>query len=125
MEWAFIDCSYAKAHQHSAGAISGDDEAIGKIRAGNTSKIHLVVAGTADRFELGMHDAGPRLQSVPRTRLLVAFGVIELGVISLYAQAQNFPRAPGLSTLVSFKQMKTGCKCCGRFRRLVCSRDVR
>nr|WP_256836243.1 IS5 family transposase [Pseudomonas oleovorans] len=43
IEWAFIDGSYAKAHQHSAGAASGQDEAIGKSRAGNTSKIHLAV----------------------------------------------------------------------------------
>ena len=39
----FIDGSYAKAHQHSAGAASANDEAIGKSRAGNTSKIHLAV----------------------------------------------------------------------------------
>jgi hypothetical protein len=39
----FIDGSYAKAHQHSAGAASSEDEAIGKSRAGNTSKIHLAV----------------------------------------------------------------------------------
>ena len=43
MEWAFIDGSFAKAHQHSAGAASGTDEAIGKSRGGNTSKIHMVV----------------------------------------------------------------------------------
>ena len=43
MEWVFIDGCYAKAHQHSAGAASGNDEAIGKSRAGNTSKIHLAV----------------------------------------------------------------------------------
>lgn len=43
MEWIFIDGSYAKAHQHSSGAASGADEAIGKSRGGNTSKIHLVV----------------------------------------------------------------------------------
>ena len=43
MERAFIDGSYAKAHQHSAGAASGDDEVTGKSRAGNTSKIHLAV----------------------------------------------------------------------------------
>jgi transposase len=42
-EWVFIDGSYAKAHQHSAGAASQNDEAIGKSRAGNTSKIHLAV----------------------------------------------------------------------------------
>lgn len=39
MEWVFIDGSYAKAHQHSTGAASKKDEAIGKSRAGNTSKI--------------------------------------------------------------------------------------
>lgn len=43
MEWVFIDGSYVKAHQHSAGATSGKDEAIGKSRTGNTSKIHLAV----------------------------------------------------------------------------------
>ena len=42
-EWMFIDGSYAKAHQHSSGAASHADEAIGKSRAGHTSKIHLVV----------------------------------------------------------------------------------
>lgn len=36
MEWVFIDGSYAKTHQHSAGAASANDEAIGKSRAGNT-----------------------------------------------------------------------------------------
>ncbi len=43
MEWAFIDGSYAKAHQHSSGAASNQDEAIGKSRAGNTSRTHLAV----------------------------------------------------------------------------------
>ncbi|SEQ35497.1 Integrase core domain-containing protein [Pseudomonas cuatrocienegasensis] len=33
MEWAFIDGSYTKAHQHSAGAACADDEAIGESRA--------------------------------------------------------------------------------------------
>ena len=42
-EWAFIDGTYVKAHQHSAGAASGQPEAIGKSRAGLTSKIHLAV----------------------------------------------------------------------------------
>jgi len=39
----FIDGSYVKAHQHSAGAAGGQDQAIGKSRAGNTSKIHMAV----------------------------------------------------------------------------------
>ncbi|WP_256212113.1 IS5 family transposase [Nitrosomonas communis] len=44
-EWKFIDGSYVKAHQHSAGAASQESQAIGKSRAGNTTKIHLVVDG--------------------------------------------------------------------------------
>src|SRR3990167_8621540 len=54
MAWVFIDGSYAKAHQHSAGAASGCDEAIGKSRAGNTSKIHLAVDahGLPTEFEI-------------------------------------------------------------------------
>lgn len=43
MEWVFIDGTCIKAHQHSAGASSKADEAIGKSRAGNTSKIHMAV----------------------------------------------------------------------------------
>lgn len=42
-EWGFIDGSYVKAHQHSAGAASDEAEAIGKSRAGNTTKLHLAV----------------------------------------------------------------------------------
>ena len=43
LEWEFIDGSYVKAHQHSTGAVGEDSQAIGKSRAGNTSKIHLAV----------------------------------------------------------------------------------
>lgn len=44
-EWGFIDVSYVKAYQHSAGAVSRQSQAIGKSRAGNTTKIHLAVDG--------------------------------------------------------------------------------
>lgn len=43
LEWEFIDGSIVKAHQHSTGAISDDDQAIGKSVAGNTTKIHMAV----------------------------------------------------------------------------------
>ena len=43
LEWAFIDGSIVKAHQHSTGAASEGDEAIGKSVAGNTTKIHMAV----------------------------------------------------------------------------------
>ena len=42
-EWLFIDGSIVKAHQDSTGAMSDDDEAIGKSRGGNSTKIHLAV----------------------------------------------------------------------------------
>ncbi|SFU35493.1 Transposase DDE domain-containing protein [Nitrosospira multiformis] len=67
LEWAFIDGSYAKAHQHSAGAASSEDEAIGKSRAGTTSKIHLAVDahGLPVEFEItggkSMTDGGTEL----------------------------------------------------------------
>ena len=43
LEWEFIDGSIVKAHQHSTGAASDGDEAIGKSVAGNTTKIHMAV----------------------------------------------------------------------------------
>ncbi len=43
LEWEFIDGSIVKAHQHSTGAASDKDEAIGKSVAGNTTKIHMAV----------------------------------------------------------------------------------
>ena len=43
LEWQFIDGSIVKAHQHSTGAASEESEAIGKSRAGNTTKIHMAV----------------------------------------------------------------------------------
>jgi transposase len=41
LEWEFVDGSIVKAHQHSTGAASSEDEAIGKSVAGNTTKIHM------------------------------------------------------------------------------------
>ena len=43
LEWEFIDGSIVKAHQHSAGAASDENQAIGKSVAGNTTKIHMAV----------------------------------------------------------------------------------
>jgi transposase len=45
LEWEFIDGTIVKAHQHSAGAASDEEQAIGKSVAGNTTKIHMVVDG--------------------------------------------------------------------------------
>lgn len=43
LEWEFVDGSIVKAHQHSTGAASDQNEAIGKSVAGNTTKIHMAV----------------------------------------------------------------------------------
>lgn len=43
IEWEFIDGSFVKAHQHSHGAATKDDEAIGRSCGGNNTKIHMVV----------------------------------------------------------------------------------
>jgi len=43
LEWEFIDGSIVKAHQHSTGAASDENQAIGKSVAGNTTKIHMAV----------------------------------------------------------------------------------
>ena len=42
LECEFIDGSIVKAHQHSAAA-SEENQAIGKSRGGNTTKIHMAV----------------------------------------------------------------------------------
>jgi len=42
-EWVAIDGSIVKAHQHASGAQKGQDAAIGKSVAGNTTKIHMLV----------------------------------------------------------------------------------
>ncbi|BCA96751.1 hypothetical protein TUM19329_31120 [Legionella antarctica] len=38
LEWEFIDGSIVKAHQHSAGAASEENQAIGKSRGGQYNK---------------------------------------------------------------------------------------
>ena len=54
LEWEFIDGSIVKAHQHSAGAVSKENQAIGKSKGGNTTKIHMAVdaCGFPIDFEL-------------------------------------------------------------------------
>ncbi|ERT10127.1 IS5 family transposase, partial [Photorhabdus temperata] len=50
-EWLFIDGSIVRAHQHSAGATSEMDEAMGQSRGGRSTKIHLAV----DSYGLPVH----------------------------------------------------------------------
>jgi hypothetical protein len=43
LEYGFVDGSYIKAHQQSAGTAGGKTQIIGKSLAGNTTRIHLIV----------------------------------------------------------------------------------
>ena len=45
LEWEFIDGSIVRAHQHSTGACSTEDEVIVKSRGGNTTtyNVHMLV----------------------------------------------------------------------------------
>ena len=79
-EWEMIDGSIVRAHQHSAGASSGKEEAIGKSRGGNSTKIHMC----SDAFGLPIdflltrgevHDsikAVELLQIVPKAEYVIA-----------------------------------------------------
>lgn len=79
-EWLFIDGSIVRSHQHSCGAASDSDEAIGKSRGGNSTKIHLAVDshGLPVHFELSAghrHDvayAEQLISSAPRSDYVVA-----------------------------------------------------
>ena len=75
-EFVAIDGSYIKAHQHSAGAQGQDHEAIGKSRAGNTTKIHMAV----DTHGLPIHfmiTGGNINDSVVALELIESLGVYE------------------------------------------------
>lgn len=79
MEWKFIDGSIVKAHQHSTGARKGEETAIGKSVAGNTSKIHMVADshGNPVDFEITegqMHDiqmAPALIERTPKSEFTV------------------------------------------------------
>ena len=79
-EWIFIDGSIVKAHQHSTGANSKEDEAIGKSKGGNTSKIHLAVDsyGLPIEFTITggqLHDskaAKPLIDMLPYANYIIA-----------------------------------------------------
>lgn len=80
IEWEFIDASIVKAHQHSMGASSGQNESIGKSRGGNTTKIHLAVDsyGLPIEFTLTggeVHDskaASDLIEELPESEYTVA-----------------------------------------------------
>ncbi|ENM3854536.1 IS5 family transposase [Vibrio cholerae] len=69
-EWLFIDGSIVKAHQDSSGAASRSDEAIGKSRGGNSTKIHLAVdsGGLPVYFEI----SGGQVHDIAHAQSLIA-----------------------------------------------------
>ena len=72
LEWKFIDGSIVKAHQHSCGARKGEERAIGKSVAGNTTKIHMVTDsnGNPIDFEITegqVHDIQMATELIERT----------------------------------------------------------
>jgi transposase len=54
LEWAFIDGTDAQAHQHSAGAVGTEPQAIGTSRAGQTTQLYLAMDayGLPNDFEI-------------------------------------------------------------------------
>ncbi len=79
-EWLVIDGSIVRAHQHSTGARTKSDEAIGKSRGGNSTKIHLIVDsdGLPVHFELsggqvhGIIYAKKRVNKSPKSSYVIA-----------------------------------------------------
>lgn len=80
LEWEFIDGSIVKAHQHSAGAASEEDQGIGKSVAGNTTKIHMAADayGLPIEFEITggeVHDcriAPTLIKNLPMSDFVIA-----------------------------------------------------
>ncbi|WP_251701813.1 IS5 family transposase [Metapseudomonas boanensis] len=80
LEWAFLDGSYAKAHQHSAGAASGNDEAIGKVKlaipARFTSRWKLRVCPSSLKSRVDRSMTAPRpsalIAKLPAAETIVA-----------------------------------------------------
>ncbi|WDE10122.1 IS5 family transposase [Thalassomonas haliotis] len=69
VEWLFLDGTIVRAHQHSSGAASKDNQAIGKSRGGNSTKIHLAVdsCGLPVYFEL----SGGQINDVSHANSLI------------------------------------------------------
>ena len=82
IDWAkhFVDGSFARAHQHAAGASGScqEDEALGRSRGGFTSKIHLKSEGYAKRLAF-LVTAGPRHEATMFELLLETGSVKRAG----------------------------------------------
>src|SRR5690606_24526766 len=80
LEWEFIDGTFVKAHQHSAGAASHASQAIGQSKGGKNTKIHMAVdaCGRPIAFKLTggeVHDsamAPELLEIIPQANFIIA-----------------------------------------------------
>jgi transposase len=107
-EWVFVDASIVRAHQHSHGAATTHDEAIGKSRGGATTKIHLAVDsyGLPVHFELSggqVHDvsrAEQLLDGAPQGEFVVADKGYDSQALREHIEARGsvpvIPRRDGL-----------------------------
>jgi len=68
-EWIFVDATIVRAHQHSHGAATAHDEALGRSRGGPTTKLHLAVDsyGMPVHFEL----SGGHITDITRAQSLL------------------------------------------------------
>ncbi len=97
MEWVFVDGTFIKAHQHSSGAATEHDEAIGKTVGGHTTKLHLAVDahGLPIKFELTggeVHDsksAPDVLLQVSEAQFVVADKAYDSESIRMQIRAQG------------------------------------
>lgn len=109
-EWLLIDGSIVKAHQDSCGAASGADEAIGKSRGGNSTKIHLAVdsGGLPVHFEISggqVHDivhAQSLIAEAPKSSSVTADKGYDSDSLRAFIEAQgcvaNIPRKENSKT---------------------------
>jgi len=71
-EYAMIDATIVRAHQHSAGVLKkrGLDQAIGRSRGGLTTKIHMIVDALGNPLALSL--TGGQVHDITQAERLCA-----------------------------------------------------
>ena len=83
LEWEYIDGSIVKVHQHSTGAVSEENQAIGISRRDNTTTIHMAVDITGGE----VHDckiASEFIETLPPEDVTVADRAMLSRVVALF-----------------------------------------
>ena len=96
-EWVFLDASIVRAHPHGHGAATPGDEAIGRSRGGNTTKIHLAVDsdGLPVHFELSagqvsdISRAEPLLDGAPVSEYVIVDKGYDSQALREYIEARG------------------------------------